>query len=112
MDAEPSTPPAELAPTGVAEELKSDYVPLEELVTGLVVENGQIIDDEIGLVVTLDKVATEFPIELRIERGESGLRLTTAPPTQHIETTILPVWHQLRVTVVRNAEDDEVDAAR
>ena len=82
------------------------YVPVSELVAGLVVDDGEAIDEDVGLAVTLEKIATDFPIELRIEHGETGLRIVTAPPTQHVETSILPVWHQLRVTIVRDSGDD------
>jgi hypothetical protein len=119
MDAPPSTTELEGAggePPEIFVEPDSPHVPLEELVTALVVADGQIIDEEVGLAVTLDKIATDFPIELRIEQGLTGLLLTTAPPTQHVETTILPVWHQLRITIERNHDDDtendEHDAAR
>lgn len=55
-----------------------------------------------------------MPIELDVTNGGGTvLALGAAPPTQQIETTILPVFHHLRVTLAADdfTEDEESDDA-
>jgi hypothetical protein len=53
---------------------------------------------ELGMYVeTLD---VDLPFELELVDDGAGLTLGAAPPTQRTETTVLPVWHRLRVTIV------------
>jgi hypothetical protein len=100
------TEPDELALDELALD-EVEFVHLEELVSGLVVDDARQVDEVVGLAVTLEELRTEFPIELQIAAGDAGVSLAVAPPTQHVETSILPVWHQLRVTVVRHEEQED-----
>jgi hypothetical protein len=55
-----------------------------------------------------------MPIELDVTNGGGAvLALGASPPTQQIETTILPVFHHLQFTLVADdiTEDEEGDDA-
>jgi hypothetical protein len=49
----------------------------------------------------------ETPIELEITADDDGdVTIASAPPTQQIETTFMPVFHHMRVTVTpKNASN-------
>lgn len=54
-----------------------------------------------GLLV--EEVRLELPVELRVEVEEDGqVRVSGAPPTQHVETTVMPVFHRLSLRVTRS----------
>jgi hypothetical protein len=87
------------------------FVPLSELVAALVVDDGRIGGEDVGVAMKLERIAVEFPVELQLEAGADGLVLRASPPTQHVATGVLPVWHGLRVTVVETEVEGD-DAAR
>ena len=63
----------------------------------------QRIDPQTGQVMTIEEMKLNFPIELRVEVNPEGkVNLKSSPPTQRTETTILPVWHQLKMRIVRD----------
>ena len=75
-----------------------DLAPLGDFVSGLVDLDLEVRGE--GLVVTVEELALEMPIEVGIAVADDGrVALAAAPPTQRIETSILPVFHQLRVRI-------------
>jgi len=53
-------------------------------------------------------ITVAMPVELDVLSGGGRvLALGASPPTQAIETSVLPVFHQLRVTLVADGFDDE-----
>lgn len=68
----------------------------------------------------LDTLSLDLPVELSVElRTDTRQRIDMSTPTQTVETSVMPVWHQLRVTLalevdtdtVRNTADDTAVAA-
>ena len=56
--------------------------------------------DPTGDTVTVSEVAFDLPIELDIRVDEGGVReLGISPPTQIVETTVMPVFHRLTVRI-------------
>lgn len=61
-------------------------------------------DQLLGLYVS--RLALDLPIEIQTLRDESDdLAFGTSPPSQWIETSVEPVLHRLRVTLVLDGED-------
>ena len=55
--------------------------------------------------VYVSEIKVDLPFELNLLEELGAWQLDAAPPTQKIETTVMPVWHRLRVTVaVDNGE--------
>jgi hypothetical protein len=50
-----------------------------------------------GMVV--ERLALDLPFEMQVLREGGGIALTASPPTQKTETSIMPVWHRLALTV-------------
>jgi hypothetical protein len=79
-------------------------VPLRDLVEGLVIEGGQIEDEQLGVSMSIESIKLDLPVELDIFTDDNGqVIIGGAPPTQHTETSIMPVFHQLKMTVVHVA---------
>ena len=61
--------------------------------------------------ILVSEIKVDLPIELNLLHEQGVWQLDASPPTQKIETTVMPVWHrvQLRVTVdgERNLEPVE-----
>jgi hypothetical protein len=76
-----------------------------ELIEDLVSTEMAIADPTTGMVQIIDQVDVEMPIEMRVEVNEAGqVTLMGSPPTQRTETTVLPVFHQMRIRVCRDSE--------
>ncbi len=55
----------------------------------------------------LKKLQLDMPIELQVRVAEDGsVMLGSGPPTQQIETSFMPVFHQLRVIVTSSDAAD------
>ena len=52
----------------------------------------------------LERARVELPVDLHVEVLEDGaVRLIGAPPSQHVETTWMPVWHRIALDVRTDA---------
>lgn len=59
------------------------------------------IDDPAEVVIQITGVKVNLPIELEILVDEEGkVRIDSAPPTQRIETSFMPVFHQIGLKVI------------
>lgn len=61
----------------------------------------------------LARITVDMPIECDLlTGGEAVLAFGASPPTQRIETSLLPVFHRLRVTLAAlpHAEADDADS--
>lgn len=53
--------------------------------------------------LSIDALSVASPIELDVAVDEEGaVRITGSTPTQWTETTILPVFHAIRLTIARS----------
>ena len=74
-----------------------DLPPLSEAVVAL---TDVIPDDSDDRGVTLERLALLSPVELGVGATPwGGLMLRGSTPTQRTETTFLPVWHRLALTL-------------
>jgi hypothetical protein len=56
-------------------------------------------------IVSISEMNIDLPFELDLLQESDAWQLDAAPPTQKIETTVMPVWHRLRLRVtVENGE--------
>jgi hypothetical protein len=74
---------------------------LADLVFGLVGDAiaAEPAGSELVGTVVVESITLELPVELYVR--ESGNVVATAP-RQKIETTILPVWHRLKLRVIED----------
>ncbi len=74
--------------------------PFEALFAGLDDLDADLVDEELGVRMLLEEATVDTPIELDASVDEQGrVVLASAPPTQHVETTWMPVFHRLRLRV-------------
>ena len=78
--------------------------PFQSLFTGLADLEARMSAPELGVAMQVERAAFDLPVELHVEVGDDGdVRLIGAPPTQQVETSWMPVFHQIRLTVERDA---------
>lgn len=54
-----------------------------------------------AVVPTVESITIELPIELTLESAAGGeLKTRCGPPTQYTSTSVMPVFHQLRMRIV------------
>ena len=62
--------------------------------------DGDIRDRQAGVAMTVEAVEMSMPIELDLQVDDHGKVLIGAiPPLYYVETTVLPVFHQITVTL-------------
>lgn len=83
------------------------YPELAEIVGTWTAGLPEIAGDYDGALL-VDALSVDLPVELQLVAGDAGLALHASSPTQKIATTIMPVWHRLRISY-RSEEGDDAD---
>ena len=74
--------------------------PFDDLFAGLADLDGALHDDVLGVAMHVERVLVDLPVELDVSVAEDGrVTMLSAPPTQHVETTWMPVLHRIRMTL-------------
>lgn len=61
-----------------------------------------------GRALVLDELSVDLPFEMTVEAGPDGaLRIGTSPPTQLVETSVMPVWHRVRLRIAAEPAEAE-----
>jgi hypothetical protein len=86
----------------------SDRLPaLSEFLAELASVASVDADSEIEEAVSISEINVDLPFELNLLQESGAWQLDAAPPTQKIDTTVMPVWHRVRLRVtVDNGERD------
>ena len=76
--------------------------PVAELVAALA-DVDESADELSDGTLAIDSITVASPIELELVTMDDGtLRITGSTPTQWTETTVLPVFHAIRLTIARS----------
>ena len=66
--------------------------------------DAHLVDHDLGVAMEMERADVSTPIELDVAVEDDGrVTLITAPPTQHVETTYMPVLHRVRMVVTADA---------
>jgi hypothetical protein len=78
-------------------------MPFSDLVLELTSYEKQLIGPISGYAMTIEQVTVDMPVELKINVNKDGtVNLNASPPTQLVKTTVMPVFHQLKLRVVKD----------
>ena len=74
--------------------------PVSTLIECMADLDADLADADTGLRMLVERVEIDTPIELdvRVSDGDA-VELIGGPPTQTIETTWMPVFHRIRLTI-------------
>lgn len=71
-------------------------------------------DDDVDVAeqeaVFVSEIKLDLPFELNLLEESGAWQLDAAPPTQKIETTVMPVWHRVRLTVAVNDGERDIES--
>ena len=71
-------------------------------------------DDDVDVAeqeaVFVSEIKLDLPFELDLLEESGAWQLDAAPPTQKIETTVMPVWHRVRLTVAVNDGERDIES--
>ena len=74
--------------------------PFETVFAGIADLDAGLFDPSLGVGMYMERAAVDTPIEVDVLVDEDGgVTLVGAPPTQHVETTYMPVFHKIRLVV-------------
>ena len=74
---------------------------LTQMIQQLADLTDRLEDPETGQTLEIEQVTVKLPIELNVAiTDENTVNLYSSPPTQTVETTILPVFHHMKLTIV------------
>ena len=66
-----------------------------------VYEKSMLTDEERSFTMSIESVAIETPFELDIQTDENGkLIIGASPPLYHVQTTMEPVFHSMKMKLV------------
>ncbi|MDO9553356.1 hypothetical protein [Rhodonellum sp.] len=81
-------------------EIDEAMLEMSGFVSQMVDLDGLLFDLEEKVLVQLEKADLEIPIQLEIlNTNDEGLKIGCSPPLYYVETTVLPVFHQLKVNI-------------
>ncbi len=64
------------------------------------------VDERAGFRLELDEMTAEMPVEMDIVLDETGLvHLGSSPPIYYANTSVQPVYHNLRITIKGEKKD-------
>jgi hypothetical protein len=86
----------------VSEMLESDGLPSLSDFLGELASAVNVDPEMIGEQTIVSEIKVDLPFELHVSQELTKWQLDAAPPTQIIETTVMPVWHRMRMTVSLN----------
>ena len=82
-------------------------MPFSQLVEELTNYEKQQVDPNTGFAMTIAQLTVDMPIELKVIVNHDGkVNLKGSPPTQLVKTTVMPVFHQMQIWIVREDDDE------
>lgn len=79
---------------------------LSEFIESLTNVNGEVRDAQAGFSMTAKVITMGMPVELDVAVTPSGaIALGATPPMYYLETSVMPVFHQLTLTLERIDEE-------
>lgn len=80
--------------------LDQRLLPIADMMVMLGEVDGMVQDEAWGMGMSIESVEIDLPIELDIMTDDQGkLVLGSAPPTQTVETSFMPVFHRVKVGI-------------
>lgn len=82
--------------------------PVSGFIHDMVSVSGELIDQEQGVRMYLENMTVSTPIELDVIMSETGeMVLGSAPPTQSVETSFMPIFHQIKLNITLDDHDEQ-----
>lgn len=82
--------------------IDEQYLPLHVHIGALMpLEDCIINDEEKGILTYPEQLEVSMPIEMVIA-GEGELQLGSSPPMYYAHTSLQPVFHYMKITIVKN----------
>lgn len=76
-------------------------ISLSDVVQQLADLTDRLEDPNTGQTLEIEQVIVNLPIELNVSVTDEGtVTLYSSPPTQTIETTVIPVFHRMSLRIV------------
>lgn len=89
--------------------LDEALLPFHRFVEQLSDLDGWVGEKESPVQMRMEKAAMELPIQFEVETAhESGLALTASPPLYYLETSFMPVFHQLKIILELDNREDSL----
>lgn len=74
--------------------------PFATLCAGVADLDAGLSDPVLGVEMRMERAELDLPIELDVRADDRGVvTIASAPPTQQVETSYMPVFHRIRMTV-------------
>jgi hypothetical protein len=81
------------------DKLDEAMMPLNNFVEQITEIDGYVKDKEKGINMHINRITVQMPVEMDIIVGENGeVTIGSSPPLYYVETTILPVFHNITIT--------------
>ena len=86
-------------------EAEEILIPFADMIQKLVNYGDPLEDPFFDRIMMIEKVKVEMPVEIKVSVEDDGTTtLKSNAPTQSTETTIMPVFHRMKLTVELDGE--------
>ncbi len=88
--------------------IEEKYLSIRQLIEAITPDEGKVADDWGASSMTVEGLEIDMPVEMDLRAnggGENGIEMGMAPPLYYADTSIQPVFHQIRMTVKVNYKD-------
>ena len=80
--------------------LDEAFLPWAEFIEASSDVEGAVADPGKGIAMTVERAEINMPVELDVVVGDDGrVELGAIPPLYYVETSVMPVFHQLTLTL-------------
>ena len=89
-------------------QLDIGIAPISEFVEEMVNVSGDLISKEYGVQMVMENMRVSTPVEIDMVMNEQGeMLLGSIPPSQTIETSIMPVFHKIKLNISIDRHDEK-----
>ncbi|UII31262.1 hypothetical protein LVD17_23505 [Fulvivirga ulvae] len=69
--------------------------------------DGYLTSTEAEFALKMENVELDIPVQLDIRVAPDGtVQIGGSPPLYYVETTVMPVFHQMKINIERNKVED------
>lgn len=69
--------------------------------------DGYLTSEEAEFALKMEHVELDMPIQLDVKVAEDGtVKIGSSPPLYYVETTVMPVFHQMKIHIERDKPEN------
>ncbi|MBL6445548.1 hypothetical protein JMN32_04465 [Fulvivirga sp. 29W222] len=94
-------------PADAQSEVDEAMLEMSEFVYEMSDIDGYLTSEEAEFALKMEGAELDIPVQLDIRVAEDGtVKIGGSPPLYYVETTVMPVFHQMKIHIQRDKPED------